>query len=965
VFFWYQRTGGEDQWVEAIASHRARIIEEVKPAFVTVLDAYSSPDDSWTRDDYAKMKYSGPLYFDWDAEDVSETIPKFQQFLTKLQDLGVNLNSVRLYATGGRGFHCEVPEPIFMPKAMKGGVAQLPYIYREMAMDLVVDTMDMRVYTGRRGRMWRVPNVQRSNGKYKVPITVDEAFTMTPEEYNRICSEPRAEIQRELPELCPQLAATFIKAQGRLEEAVKRRAKAGKDEELLARYKGEFPPTIKRIMAGEGLAPGVGFQKISMQLAIAANALGKTADELVEASEGLVKNHQSDGSRYNSPRKRKEELRRMWDYTHDNPCYVYSRGAIRSLCDVDVPTSDLDGVSESVGIGHVPDSDDENDNLPSEVEAEVSAAQNSLLEGMMITNSGIYKRTADGAKSLSNMAFRKPSVLIEADEGLVVGFECDIRADNEAKGRHMVALKNFTSRSALSNYCAGFGAVFSGSDTQAGVIQVMLSRSAKKGGRVLYIVRKEGLDVIQNPEIRDRVSKDVIWSAPDSVLTHNEAMAGKYKFQPIVSTQPVFNTDIHNCQPIENTEDTRRWLHALLDINHPVTVAQMLGWFVSCFHRQFYHASFDQFPLLHPNGPAGCGKTLTTTLLGRMFHNTTQPIIRGCSPGSSTNFSLKAAWAGSASVPLLLDEYKPAEMGPMRTEFLLQHFRMLYNQGAGASGGMSKGAAESSFRDVTDYTFSAPTAFLAESQEMQTAIVQRSIPVSFNPDFARQHTDSFNLAKAGSDFMPQLGSLLLRFSMMETVESRAASIRPLVDTLRAEYVDVHVHDRQVYNLAVILEGLNFLDMALTSVFDSEFKADLDRLKGELYGARLEVNVAAMSEAAKLMNDLSLMSRTEDPESPYAMREGIEYAVINNELHLLMRETYVKYSSWCKAKGFTPLYSSADAFMSAMGKFPPIVDKLGMQSPLKKSGQSRVFRFAIQKMTTEGVEPFRNKDEAWQ
>jgi hypothetical protein len=960
-FFWYQRTGGEEQWHEALAAHRERILEEVKPAFVTVLDADTSPDPSWGRDDYAKMKYSGPLYFDWDAEDVADTIPKFQQFLTKIQELGVNLGSLRLYATGGRGFHCEVPEAVFMPKIPKGGVANLPYIYREIAMELVVDTMDMRVYTGRRGRMWRVPNIKRDNGRYKVPISVDEAFTMTPERYIEICSNPIPEPQRDLPELNTALAAMFIKAQTRLEEAVKRRAKSSGDVELLAKYKGDYPPTIKRIMAGEGIAPGAGFQKIATQLAITANALGKSADELIEACEGLVKNHQSDSNRYNSPRKRREELRRMWDYTHDNPCYVYSRGAIRSLCDVDAPTSDLDGVGSSVGIGHVPDNDDDTgDELPEDVAQEVSAAQNSLLEGLMITNSGIYKRTADGAKSLSNLSFRKPAVLIEADEGLVVGFEADIMADNERKGRHMVALKNFTSRSALSNYCAGFGAVFSGTDTQAGVLQVMLSRSAKKGGRVLYIVRKEGLDVIQNPEIRDRVSKDVIWASPDAVLTHNEAMAGKYKFQPIVSTQPVFNTDIHACAPIEDTPDTRVWLHALLNINDPVTVAQMVGWFVSCFHRPFYNAAYDQFPLLHPNGPAGCGKTLTTTLLGRLFHNTTSPVIRGCSPGSTTNFTLKALFTGSASVPVLLDEYKPAEMGPVRTEFLLQHFRMLYNQSSGASGGMSKGAAESSFRDVTEYTYSAPTAFLAETQEMQTAIVQRTLPVAFNPYDALAHTENFNIAKQGADYMPQLGALLLRFSLMETVASRRAAVDPIVKVLRESY-DTNVHDRQVFNLAVVLEGLNFLQVALRSVFGSEFDHELEVLKAAIHSHKMEINAPSMSEAAKVMNDLSLMSRTEEPDSECSLREGYEYIMVGRDLHLLMREAYVRYSVWCKRKGFTPLYSSADSFMSAMGKFPATVDKVNANSPLRKSGQSRVFRFDVDKMASEGVEMFKSKD----
>ncbi|MFZ4780597.1 MAG: polysaccharide pyruvyl transferase family protein, partial [Terrimicrobiaceae bacterium] len=43
-----------------------------------------------------------------------------------------------------------------------------------------------------------------------------------------------------------------------------------------------------------------------------------------------------------------------------------------------------------------------------------------------------------------------------------------------------------------------------------------------------------------------------------------------------------------------------------------------------------------------------------------------------------------------------------------------------------------RGGSESSFRDVTHYTYSAPTVYLGESQEMQTAIVQRTVAVGFS-----------------------------------------------------------------------------------------------------------------------------------------------------------------------------------------------------------------------------------------
>ena len=81
-----------------------------------------------------------------------------------------------------------------------------------------------------------------------------------------------------------------------------------------AKFKGEFPAFVQRLMNGEGVLPDVGFNK----LAIAANVLSKTEKQLVEACEGLVQNRFSDSSRYNSPRKRKESAvaRKFFENLH-------------------------------------------------------------------------------------------------------------------------------------------------------------------------------------------------------------------------------------------------------------------------------------------------------------------------------------------------------------------------------------------------------------------------------------------------------------------------------------------------------------------------------------------------------------------------------------------------------------------------------------------------------------------------
>lgn len=970
-YFWLQQVGGEDPWVEALSEHRQQIISQRKPAFTTVLDAHSSPDDTWGRDDFAKMRYSGCLYFDWDADDISETIPQFHKFLARLNAEGVNLNCIRLYATGGRGFHAEFPEAMFMAKVPKNGTLQLPYIYKEMALELAVDTLDLRIYTGRKGRMWRTPGVQRSNGKYKVSLTLDQALQMTPELYDEVCSKPNSEaaIYRHPPELSTYLAALFTKSQAKVDFALKTRKASAGDEAVLARYKGDFPPSVKRVMRGDSVMPNMGFHKIAMQLAVTANALGKSREELVEACADLCENHSSDSQRYNSPRKRKEELRRMWDYTHENPCYGFSKGGIRSLLVPGTPTSDLDGVQEGAGVGHVPDSVEpggkvDEPELSQDALDEIAASHNSLLEGMMILNDGIFKRTSDGAKMLSNLSMRSPAKMIDTEDGLLVGIEAELVADGHSHGRGLIELPVFSSRSNLAKFCAGRSAIFSGSETQAGVVQLLLARAAIKGKKVIYIVHKEGLDIVQNPLITDRVSKDVIWGAVDSVRVapRDDGLSVNYRFRPKVGGDASFKSDVHLAPPIGKNPDSVGFLRALLTINNPVVVAQMLGWFVSCFHKQFYQAAFNQFPLLHPNGPAGSGKSMTTTLMDRMFFFRSTPKVYGSSQQAASNFHLKAAWTGSSSVPLVLDEYKPTELGHIRHDFLLQHFRLLYNQGSGASGGINRGGAESSFRDVTNYSYSAPTAFLGETQELQTAIVQRCVPVSFTPADAKRHTPAYDHAVACADMMPMLGSALLRWSMHETQESRVEAITPIIKDLRGA-LDNNVHDRQVYNLAVVMAGLDFMAKVVKDEFGDEFTAEFELLRGSLYDSRVEVSAAVMSEAAKALNDLSHMSRHEVADSEFAIRNGFEYLVGEGWIEILMRESFIKYFAWCKRKGFPPLYQSADSFIAAMAKSPAMMDKTCFDSKLRANGSSslaKVFRFNLQQLAAEGVEPFKVK-----
>jgi hypothetical protein len=394
-------------------------------------------------------------------------IGKVRQFINQLEENEVDLDSISWYASGSRGFHAEIPMALFMPKPSKTGVAQLPQIYREMVHQVYVDTIDLRVYSSRSGRQWRTPNVERENGKFKVPVTAQEIKDMTAEDYEELVSAPRAWPEIAAPRLNNFLAVTYSKAEQKVSEGVKKRGSAQKDLNLLNRYKGDFPPTLLKLMSGEGVAENVGFQQLALQIGVTANALGKKLKETLAACEGLIANHQSDGLRYNTPRKRRAEIQRMFEYTQDNPCYNYSIGAIKNLVSPEVDTGDLDGVSVAAG-ELISDTDDNDDGL---------------LGGLTMRGTGVYRRAEEGVAKLWDLSVRNVGRIVdlEAKDGVIAGYEADVCRKGELLGRHPLDLKIFTSRARLVEFSTRLQGVFAGDDKQVQAIHGLVrNRHSKK-----------------------------------------------------------------------------------------------------------------------------------------------------------------------------------------------------------------------------------------------------------------------------------------------------------------------------------------------------------------------------------------------------------------------------------------------------------------------------------------------------
>jgi hypothetical protein len=639
-YHYVQQVGGAEKWKPIPASVRDDYINEHRPEFVTI-HAVSKITEELEKEDLDKLTYSGPLNFDFDGKDIETVITKCNILLGKLEALSLNLASVRLYATGGKGFHIEVPAKCFMEKIPKHGTMNLPTIYREIALELFVDTLDLRVYSQRSGRMWRVPGNKRANGLYKVPVTLDEIYSMTPEDYKRLCGAPRPEPKTAVPELCVDLAVLYARSAQKVEDKLKSRGKHKRDPQAKAKAR---MPSVVAMMAGQGIRPDAGFHEIALQVAISASTAGQSEAEMLKACAGLVDSHSGDGSRYNTAAKRREELSRMFAYCDDNPCYEFSVGAVKSLLTHEAP--DLDGIAATK---------EEIAEVIAEA-AEAKIAPDGSVEitpdefgdttaGVTLSKFGVYADSEFGKKRICAVSFSDIHLLMSMETGQLNAYEAQVLVNGRPTGRQTMEMDTFSSVQIFNRFCARLGHAMQGSEPHVRGLMMRFVELAKKKGRMRYIAKREGLDVVNIPnhEDLDLRTPFSVWADGKGVILDPRIKPGQVdvSFQGYPDPRGKFRADLADApQLVEwlkepgNKESMRETLDNLFNCQRPEALGKLLGWYTASIYRMLFHKAYTpgQFPALHVNGAAGAGKCLAKNTLVRRLNGSVavvQDIVTG------------------------------------------------------------------------------------------------------------------------------------------------------------------------------------------------------------------------------------------------------------------------------------------------------------------------------------------------
>jgi hypothetical protein len=680
-------------------------------------------------------------------------------------------------------------------------------------------------------------------------------------------------------------------------------------------------------MRGETLKDGVGFNKIAIQLAIYAREAKLTEDQLVAHCQGLVANHESDSYRYNTAYKREAELRRMFNYLEENTGYDYAIGPIQAMLSNEV--------------------DEEGDEVVEDLEDDSDS-------GLFIKNSKYYIATEQGDRAILDGIFKDVTILRLPESEQISSILAKIKV-GEKTSTASLERSDFVSSSSLHRAVSLFGASFTGNDVHARYIYTHMLREAKIAGKTVYATEKEGLDLISMPmsDIVEARAPFVVWADANGVILPEALVESglDVRFVGYPSPEGLMKTDLAKAPNFatwvaqgNNKESLVDLVRGLVGCQSTISMSKLIGWMTSCFYSQLFRKAYGKFPLMHINGVAGSGKTETVEGLMHMFYYQSDPVTL---TAASSKFSLEAAIASSASIPVIIDEYKPHEMNPNKLGDLKAMFRSSYNSQVVSRGGGNR--LKDSFGAINSTRLTGPVMFIAEAMEQESAILDRSIVVTLRRPsgmFYVRYAPKFNLFKANQEVLGILGQYIagdvIRNGSVEGLKAKFGPIHgrvqklylpniepksavPVEDTDTQETKDLKWFSRPrvVYNHAVAEFGVQqFRDMILRMLPEhvDEFKEVFDAMCKDTYMGMDDVARQSLPEYIKVMVVISDLTRFPVSDSEKIVH-GADYQLGNiggtDTITIVGRMVFNKYRQFTRKTGELPLFPGEGSFLHAL------------------------------------------------
>jgi hypothetical protein len=902
-FYRYYQTEEDGVWTPIRSEEFENRRDLIKAKKVTILEVSEIVSDDSDRNNRS-YSYRGPLYFDIDCKsNLDMAIESARTMAEKLIQLGVPKRGIEIYASGSKGIHLLVPQRYF---SSGRAVKALPLIYKEMAKELYVPGLDFQVYSCGKGNAFRIVNERRADGRYRVPILLEELETLKAEDYAALCSAPRNLSQLEATppgEKIPEMEAMFERCRRQVNSLDELKVISVSDEEILEIGKN-VPACVQQIADYKFIKPEKNFNQVAMQLGVYIARSGVSP----VVADGLMNRLASNGhsSQYDSLKTRMNHIRAQVAYMQSSKQYRFGCNLMRAhLSKAPCKGCPLEGTSGSA-----------------------TSDTFDLIE----RDDGYYRRGVKEDYRLTNFLIEPSDHFVDVPQDgsspKRIGTKIEFVSNHEVLATTVFNEASWNSKSTLLKELEGFGnrhaLVFRGTDNDALAIKNHVIKKGIEMGEV-YQVYTCGvhLDFVRGREVFTYVEPGMSINSNRVQNTHQMASS-------LVARPYFFESKV--CEVGDSLADEA--LFNMLSANATVELALMVGWFSACHLRTHLMHLYSQFPVLAVSGQAGSGKSATVGLISWL--NGTDYFSRdsGVNVSSITPYAALEYAASTTTVPRVMEEYNKSKIRQEYYKFVGEMIKASWNSETMLRGGLADKTKKRGRTGgiVHEIPITSPLVVISEQELEMPALRERSLMIHLSKSLRKDRQSYFRFAASNRAKLREIGKAL----MIKAIQTPTAEVAKLMDKAET-LLSFDLDDRPRYSFAVAMVGLEFflqtvssdLDLPMSSTKLEEMRIELTSYYAKL-GERSE-EVGARTEVDAVMVEISLMaalsrSSSNLPQRHQWLSPGEHYLYTGDYLFLDIAVVHTLYRNFSSTmERGQPVIQQASEFQRLLKDEPYFVD----------------------------------------
>jgi len=839
-----------------------------------------------------KIGYRGPLYFDIDCkDDLAQAITSGQELIGKLTRMGVPKGTIKVYLSGSKGLHILVDELLF---AGSRPFLRLPEIYKEMARDLFVIGLDYSVYSSGRGNSFRIVNLQRDDGNFRVPVTPDELAELTVDRYREWVKAPRTvEVEDPQGQVVYELKAQFEEAKKRVNAKPKLVIIASSAD--MEAIREPVPTCIQMLCDTDSLKADASYNQAATQLAayIVRAGVSQTVSESLAAR--LASSAKS--SKYNTAKLRRDHIEAQIRYVEHTPTFSFGCNAIRAL----LSKRPCEGCAIEAGANKGGDND-----------AGLCA---------VVEPDGYYIRLGEGKRRISNFTLTPVDMFIDVPQDGTTPRRTATRMSVMKDGTELAKLifkeAAFAGRSAFLKELEGLtDLTFQGSDLEIQKIKLAIFREAQDVGEIFQVYTAGiHLDFVDDIPLFTYVEPDM------SVNTVK--VRGTHQFFGNLQARPHFANTTMAERGDEKVDQT---LAHLFKINQKHEIGLMIGWCTATHFKTHIMHLYSQFPVLSLWGSAGAGKSKTAGLITWLNGTDYMQKDSGVSAPSTSPYAMLDYLSSTTTIPRIIEEFNKSKMSSKTYKDVVERIKQAWNGESTLKGRLGRGNMGRTSAEAIAIPLSSPLIVISEQEIEVPAIQERSIRVHLTKIKRAHCRDHFRLATAGRDHLRRFGKAIMASALSTPLEDIEALMEKASDLLPPE-----MDDRPRFSLQVAIVGLWKLKEVCEQLrlfqsldaLDAVIKVMIDHCANSGDGyvqSEIDLVVQKMSVIVAISR-----SANETATGNVYLSEGQHYAVTPEYLILDPVLSYASYTHYCNVdERSTPVINSGAQFVKLINEEPYFV-----------------------------------------